>query len=214
MHEAKNPQQVCKKVYELVRGLTDQIKGKCEEPGSNSSAPNLYHEESLDLMHHRWNKLEKDFYSDDHFDISLIPDIYDCVKYDYLHNRTVNLEGLPELYHTTKSLADIVIPQEYGITLADKLNISKNICNRLFKKIRADLQFNVQPENMHRLDPSESRDIATPHRHVRTRLYFTSESHVHSVLAALRYGDLFKVKICLIINMIHPFSMGCFQNVS
>jgi len=57
---------------------------------------------------------------------------------------------------------------------------------------------------VHRLDPSswqhyedrlqsgESRDIATPHRHVRTRLYMTSESHVHSVIGSLRYGSLFK----------------------
>ena len=40
---------------------------------------------------------------------------------------------------------------------------------------------------------SESHDVASPHRHVRTRLYFTSESHVHAVIAALQHGTLFKV---------------------
>lgn len=30
----------------------------------------------------------------------------------------------------------------------------------------------------------------SPERHVRTRLYFTSESHVHSLLSTLRYGAL------------------------
>lgn len=30
----------------------------------------------------------------------------------------------------------------------------------------------------------------SPERHVRTRLYFTSESHVHSLLSILRYGAL------------------------
>ena len=36
----------------------------------------------------RWAKLEKDFrHKKGHFDISKIPDIYDCIKYDLLHNR-------------------------------------------------------------------------------------------------------------------------------
>ena len=39
-------------------------------------------------MKHRWEKLEKDFKNDDDdFDISLIPDIYDGAKYDFLHNK-------------------------------------------------------------------------------------------------------------------------------
>lgn len=35
-----------------------------------------------------------------------------------------------------------------------------------------------------------SEGIATPSRHVRTRLYFTSESHIHSLMNLLRYGNL------------------------
>lgn len=92
----------------------------------------------------------------------------------------------------SKALADIVIPQEYGITKEEKLDISKQVCSRLFRKIRADLQHTVNndDETVHRLDPRYSKDVVTPHRHVRTRLYFTSESHVHSMLASLRYGGL------------------------
>lgn len=37
---------------------------------------------------------------------------------------------------------------------------------------------------------SYSRGVMSPERHVRTRLYFTSESHVHSLLSILRYGAL------------------------
>lgn len=33
----------------------------------------------------------------------------------------------------------------------------------------------------------------SPGRHVRTRLYFTSESHVHSLLNIFRYGGLLDV---------------------
>ena len=40
---------------------------------------------------------------------------------------------------------------------------------------------------------SYSNGIQTPGRHVRTRLYFTSESHVHSLLSAIRYGGLLDV---------------------
>lgn len=35
----------------------------------------------------------------------------------------------------------------------------------------------------------------SPERHVRTRLYFTSESHVHSLLSTLRYGALCDVSL-------------------
>lgn len=40
-----------------------------------------------------------------------------------------------------------------------------------------------------------SRGVLSPGRHVRTRLYFTSESHVHSLLSVFRYGGLLDVRI-------------------
>lgn len=39
-----------------------------------------------------------------------------------------------------------------------------------------------------------SRGVMSPGRHVRTRLYFTSESHVHSLLSVFRYGGLLDVR--------------------
>eukprot|EP00795_Rhopilema_esculentum_P001302 gene1302-15691_t len=189
----KNPHLMCEKVYDGVKSLTAQISALCEKPDVDPNAPILYHDESIRLMEHRWQKLEKDFkMGDGKYDISLIPDIYDCVKYDYLHNRSLGLKNIPELFEMSKSLADIVIPQEYGITKKEKLDISKQVCNRLLKKIRADLKHTVDNENetVHRLDPRYSKDVVTPHRHVRTRLYFTSESHVHCMLAGLRYGEV------------------------
>lgn len=35
--------------------------------------------------------------------------------------------------------------------------------------------------------------MSSPSRHVRTRLYFTSESHIHSLLTVLRFGGLIDV---------------------
>ena len=41
---------------------------------------------------------------------------------------------------------------------------------------------------MHELDPSAFTDVKSSSRHVRTRLYFTSESHILSLFNVLRYG--------------------------
>lgn len=64
-------------------------------------------------MYRRWSKIEKDFYTKSKtFDISKIPDIYDCIKYDLQHNQhTIQFEQAEELYINAKYLADIVIPQ-------------------------------------------------------------------------------------------------------
>lgn len=56
-----------------------------------------------------------------------------------------------------KALADVVIPQEYGLSDQDKLG--QGICNPLMRKIRADLQRNIEEdlpmsdESVNRLDP-------------------------------------------------------------
>ena len=61
----------------------------------------------------RWSKLEKDFkMKNDQYDISKIPDIYDCIKYDLQHNqKTMQFDQARDLYTCSKALADIVIPQ-------------------------------------------------------------------------------------------------------
>ena len=41
---------------------------------------------------------------------------------------------------------------------------------------------------MHQLDHRLADDVRSPLRHVRTRLYFTSESHIHSAFNVLRWG--------------------------
>ena len=73
----------------------------------------LYHGESWELLIRRWSKLEKDFkLKSGNFDISKIPDIYDCIKYDLQHNqKTLEYDKAKELFQYSKALADIVIPQ-------------------------------------------------------------------------------------------------------
>uniref|UniRef100_UPI0037E72DF3 inositol hexakisphosphate and diphosphoinositol-pentakisphosphate kinase 2-like n=1 Tax=Semicossyphus pulcher TaxID=241346 RepID=UPI0037E72DF3 len=189
MKVIQNPVKTCDKVYALIQSLNSQIRKRLEDP--KSADLQLYHSETLELMLQRWSKLERDFrMKSGRYDISKIPDIYDCIKYDSQHNASVGLEDTLELFRLSRALADIVIPQEYGITKAEKLDIAQAYCVPLMKKIQLDLQRTHEDEAVNKLHPLYSRGVMSPGRHVRTRLYFTSESHVHSLLSIFRYGGL------------------------
>ncbi|XP_070687434.1 inositol hexakisphosphate and diphosphoinositol-pentakisphosphate kinase 2 isoform X3 [Pempheris klunzingeri] len=185
----QDPVKTCDKVYALIQSLNSQIRKRLEDP--KSADLQLYHSETLELMLQRWSKLERDFrMKSGRYDISKIPDIYDCIKYDSQHNASLGLEDTLELFRLSRALADIVIPQEYGITKAEKLDIAQAYCVPLMKKIQLDLQRTHEDEAVNKLHPLYSRGVMSPGRHVRTRLYFTSESHVHSLLSIFRYGGL------------------------
>ncbi|XP_034049934.1 inositol hexakisphosphate and diphosphoinositol-pentakisphosphate kinase 2 isoform X2 [Thalassophryne amazonica] len=189
MKIVQNPVATCDQVYALIQSLTSQIRKRMEDP--TSADLQLYHSETLELMLQRWSKLEKDFrMKNGRYDISKIPDIYDCVKYDVIHNSSLGLEDTLELFRLSHSLADVVIPQEYGISKVEKLDIAYAYCLPLVRKIRLDLQRTHEDESVNKLHPLYSRGVMSPGRHVRTRLYFTSESHVHSLLSIFRYGGL------------------------
>ncbi|XP_030281848.1 inositol hexakisphosphate and diphosphoinositol-pentakisphosphate kinase 2 isoform X11 [Sparus aurata] len=189
MKVIENPVKTCDKVYGLIQSLTSQIRKRLEDP--KSADLQLYHSETLELMLQRWSKLERDFRTKNgRYDISKIPDIYDCIKYDSQHNASLGLEDTLELFRLSRALADIVIPQEYGISKAEKLDIAQAYCVPLMKKIQLDLQRTHEDEAVNKLHPLYSRGVMSPGRHVRTRLYFTSESHVHSLLSIFRYGGL------------------------
>ncbi|XP_019500515.1 PREDICTED: inositol hexakisphosphate and diphosphoinositol-pentakisphosphate kinase 1 isoform X11 [Hipposideros armiger] len=185
----QNPVKVCDQVFALIENLTHQIQERMQDPKSVDLQ--LYHSETLELMLQRWSKLERDFrQKSGRYDISKIPDIYDCVKYDVQHNASLGLQGTAELLRLSKALADVVIPQEYGISREEKLEIAVGFCLPLLRKILLDLQRTHEDESVNKLHPLYSRGVLSPGRHVRTRLYFTSESHVHSLLSVFRYGGL------------------------
>ncbi|XP_069031213.1 inositol hexakisphosphate and diphosphoinositol-pentakisphosphate kinase 2 isoform X6 [Embiotoca jacksoni] len=189
MKIVENPVATCDQVYALIQSLTSQIRKRMEDP--KSADLQLYHSETLELMLQRWSKLERDFrMKNGRYDISKVPDIYDCVKYDVIHNATLGLEDTLELFRLSRALADIVIPQEYGINNVEKLDIAYAYCLPLVRKIQLDLQRTHEDESVNKLHPLYSRGVMSPGRHVRTRLYFTSESHVHSLLSIFRYGGL------------------------
>ncbi|CAH2990530.1 unnamed protein product [Chilo suppressalis] len=196
MQFVKNPAQCCAHAHHLIQRLVRIVLAKKDDPKTKDTI--LYHGETWELMGRRWGKIEKDFcMKNKTYDISKIPDIYDCIKYDLQHNQhTLQFDQAEELYMYAKYLADIVIPQEYGLTMQEKLTIGQGVCTPLLKKIRADLQRNIEEsgeETVNRLNPRYSHGVSSPGRHVRTRLYFTSESHVHSLLTVLRFGGLLDV---------------------
>ncbi len=150
--------------------------------------------ETLLLMLDRWRKLHKDFYNEKKggFDITKIPDINDAARYDCLHNSHLSLLHLPSLYDASQILADCVVPQEYGIDVGEKLVIGSKMCSALMEKIKYDLiiaRSDNELDMQYRLDESHAEDltIKSVGRQVRTRLYFTSESHLQTLLNVLRY---------------------------
>lgn len=84
-------------------------------------------------MLQRWSKLERDFrMKNGRYDISKIPDIYDCVKYDVIHNASLGLEDTLELFRLSRALADIVIPQVRSRKVAQRTGQFANAANHCY----------------------------------------------------------------------------------
>ncbi|KAF8567319.1 hypothetical protein P879_07978 [Paragonimus westermani] len=185
-----NPRAACDRLFAHVKKLDARLLTLATSQKTRS-AIKLYQGESWELLLRRWGKLWKDFRNTgDVYDLSKISDIYDNIKYDLQHNPAILVESeAQDFFMCAKSLADIVVPQEYGITREEKLVIGQRICTPLMRKILSDARY-TDVDECTRLHAGYSKGVASPERFVRTRLYFTSESHLHSLLTCLRYGDL------------------------
>ena len=97
--------------------------------------------EKIILIFKRWIKLYQDFYDNKKkkFDISKIPDIYDNIKYDLIHNPFLLNDNTNLLFTKSMYLAEFMMPQEYGITLLSKIRIGMKIISPLLNKICKDL---------------------------------------------------------------------------
>ncbi|GJJ70865.1 inositol-hexakisphosphate/diphosphoinositol-pentakisphosphate 1-kinase [Entomortierella parvispora] len=134
--------------------------------------------ESPSLFYERWEKIFGEFADGDRteFDPSKVSELYDSLKYDALHNRPflesifvdkeagTGMGPIKDLYTKAKILFDFVAPLEYGISEADRLEIGLLTSLPLIKQIVEDLE--------------ACKRSANPC----TRLYFTKESHVHTLL--------------------------------
>uniref|UniRef100_A0A1I8GA60 Inositol hexakisphosphate and diphosphoinositol-pentakisphosphate kinase n=1 Tax=Macrostomum lignano TaxID=282301 RepID=A0A1I8GA60_9PLAT len=188
MYSIANPARVCCKMHACMQAICDRLEKRSKDP--HWARFQLYHDETWGMALQRWRKLVKDFRSGNNsgqFVFSKVPDIYDNIKYDLMHNDRY-------CWIWTRPGGYIVVPSEYGITREEKLVIAQRICTPLLKKILADTQYtsilDVDDCCSTRLNTAYSLDVSSPERFVRTRLYFTSESHIHSLLTVLRFGGL------------------------
>ena len=160
-------------------------------------------EENIVLIYKRYAKLKNDFFNSKKnlFDISKIPDIYDNIKYDIIHNNDLMNKSSFELFEEVSLLANFVMPFEYGITRDEKLNIGLNIIKPLLKKMSADLidinsNFYSNEDSLEKdknwsgLDETnvDENEINTPERHVKSRFYFTCASHMYALLNVIGYA--------------------------
>ncbi|POM60006.1 Inositol hexakisphosphate and diphosphoinositol-pentakisphosphate Kinase, partial [Phytophthora palmivora] len=219
----KNPKDALNRLLELVRKLRAEIAERVQDKQADEATP-LYMGETFSLMFERWDKIFRDFYSTktDKFDLSKIPDVHDCIKYDLLHNSSVGWKCGLDLFKLAEALARCYVSQEYGMDIAEKQSIGNRVSQALCAKIRADIVTVMsasteqeQPSSSrslfgngdaaedvaidiadqdiehhgYRLDPSYAKElrIKSPGTQVRTRLYFTSESHMHTLLNVLRF---------------------------
>jgi inositol hexakisphosphate/diphosphoinositol-pentakisphosphate kinase len=166
-------------------------------------------DEKIILIYKRWIKLYQDFFNfkKNIFDISKIPDIYDNIKYDLIHNQTLLNDDAYNLYYCINMLANFVMPLEYGITVEEKVKIGIKVIGTLLNKIHNDLLWWVYPNNNNTnyygnvkdfeyenesysgLDRGKlNNDIKSAWRHVKTRFYFTSASHLYSLINTIIFG--------------------------
>lgn len=184
-----NPKQALAHMHQLINRVCDEIRAAC---ACKQDQCELYEGETYFLMLYRWETLSRDFIKDGQYDLSKVPELHDMCRYDVLHNFHVAREVLEELFHMADLFADCVVPQEYGITAADKRVIGAKMCRALMQKITNDLNVAMsgsQNDMAYQLDHTHGDDlrIRTLGRRVRTRLYFTSESHLYTLLNVLLF---------------------------
>jgi len=239
------PAELLRRLLVSVSALREEIQeriwsthGKGGNPVTTGSTPpsGACSDDTLFTTLERWRKLEKGLYNARRgtFDISKVPDVFDAAKYDALHARHWGLSNVREVYDLAKQLANVVIPNEYGITPAQKLSIGASVCSVLVGKMLRDFSAvreeavaawgndtaanpsaalgdsrlrshlrmpsssdtdanatdDGDDDSVFRLHPQYADDVKSKDRHVRTRLYFTSESHMHSLLNVIRFARL------------------------
>ena len=138
------------------------------------------------------------------YDLTKVPDVYDMIRYDVLHNSHLNLEGMNELFHLSMAFADCVVPQEYGIHETDKRTIGSKLCGPLLQKIRYDLMVVQSNENdMHYLlDHSHAEDLAINSLN-RSELFFYFIWFIFNSLITFIFSDASARDCISLLNRIY-----------
>ena len=186
-----------KKINGITNISKNDNKKKMEniKKDSNNEIDFDCQDENIVLIYKRYVKLKNDFFNikKNKFDVSKIPDIYDNIKYDLIHNKDLMNESAYKLFFEIALLASFVMPFEYGITRDEKINIGLKIVRPLLNKIWSDLNSSscsIEDKNWSGLDATKmnENEIKTPERHVKSRFYFTCASHMYALINIIGYG--------------------------
>lgn len=165
-----NPLRTMREISALMKDLLEHLKTDsrfCEG-------------ETYAMAKQRWERLFANFYDaeKDQFDTTKIPDIFDYITYDVIHNRDEALFGYDQfpLFQKAEAMARFIVPEEYGVEPKDKFCIGSLICEPLVRKIFEDLTSITQ-------DSSGSSH---------SRFYFSSESHLQTLRNVLLHSEMTK----------------------
>ncbi|EMD40875.1 hypothetical protein CERSUDRAFT_80527 [Gelatoporia subvermispora B] len=178
----KEPVEVVKEVIELLGMFRDIMRRNWEVLDVDKIQERWCCGDEPWLFRERWEKLFEDFcdVKQEKFDPSRVSELYDTIKYCALHHRTFLFSifsengvydpqqpqdrRLHELYGRAKALFDLVAPQEYGIEPDEKEEIGVLTSLPLLRNVVEDL------EN------------ARNNEECSLTLYFTKESHIHTLV--------------------------------
>jgi len=181
--ELNNPLQCMRDLHALIKELYNELPSQAT-PCEGETVP---------MMQQRWHRLTTTFWlaKKGHFDTTKIPDIFDYINYDILHNHAwLNHIDLSGLYEKAELLSKFIVPAEYGTTPQEKLTIGSLICEDLVQKFYTDMVEMSKGEG------------------AKTRLYFTSESHLHSMRNVLLHSGSSKFH-----ELIEPVELSYLSNL-
>ncbi|KAI6035359.1 histidine phosphatase superfamily-domain-containing protein [Pisolithus orientalis] len=180
----KEPVEVVKEVIELLSSFRAIMQRNFETMDIDKIQDQWCCGDEPWLFRERWEKLFEDFCDVEQrkFDPSRVSELYDTIKYCALHHRQFLFaifdenagqgkdhnqtqdRKLHELYGRAKALFDLVAPQEYGIEPDEKEEIGVLTSLPLLKNIVEDLE----------AARNDGGSALT--------LYFTKESHIHTLV--------------------------------
>ncbi|KDQ17328.1 hypothetical protein BOTBODRAFT_156087 [Botryobasidium botryosum FD-172 SS1] len=177
----REPAEVVREVIELLNEFRDTMRHNFETMDVDKIQQRWCCGDEPWLFRERWEKLFEDFceVKQEKFDPSRVSELYDTIKYCALHHRIFlfaifanqgaekdqkECRKLHELYSRAKALFDLVAPQEYGIDPSEKEEIGVLTSLPLLRKIVEDLE-----------SARNSGDSSLT-------LYFTKESHIHTLV--------------------------------
>ena len=196
----KIQKKIKKRANSVIKGKKIEEKKEEENKDNNKIDSNNFYsfdceEEKEILIFKRYTKLYQEFYDakTKKFEIGKIPAIYDNIKYDIMHNKSlINKDGY-QLFRIIERLACFLMPLEYGISINEKYNIGINLIKPLLTKIKNDLlwikcleQTKNKTEDI--LQENKYSCLNPKERNVKTRLYFTSQSHLYALFNTIIYG--------------------------